>query len=83
MGNSFLREQLERVRSLTERVAQAHRVAEISEFKPASDEAAPLGPLQDVRDCRTHECPDYRARANDRRPRSSRSTARAPRRKRR
>jgi hypothetical protein len=78
MGNSFLQEQLERVRRLTERVAQAHRVAETSEFKPASEESPPLGPLEEVRDFRTPESPEYRSRADDRKPRSRSTTSTRP-----
>lgn len=71
VGNSFLLEQLERVKRMTERVAQAHRVAETSEFASREQETD-RGSLEDVRDCRTHQSPDYGNKAPDRSSRSSR-----------
>jgi hypothetical protein len=64
MGNSFLEEQLQRMRRLTERMAQMH--SEVGEAM-ARDRKA-----QRVRDYRTHQTHDYPDRAEDRSSRRSR-----------
>jgi hypothetical protein len=68
MGNSFLEEQLERVRRLTERMAQIHsNVTENSARISREREARHDSPLQGIRDYRTHQAPDYAtAEADDR-----------------
>jgi hypothetical protein len=92
MGNSFLEEQLERVRRLTERMAQIHsNVTENSARISRDREARHDGPLQGIRDYRTHQSPDYETSEADdrttRRPRqrsdATDATPARPRRKRR
>jgi hypothetical protein len=54
-----LEEQLERIRSLNEQLSAMHRgVAENSRLIER-DRSQPRGPLNDVRDYRTHQSPDY------------------------
>jgi hypothetical protein len=75
--DDFLNEQLERMRRLTERMAQVHsRVAENSELISRDRDALHSGPLHEVRDLRTHETHQYhyrnrvRGSAEPERPRS-------------
>lgn len=76
MGNSFLEEQLERVRKLTQWMAQAHSdVAENSKQISRARDAHHDGPLQDVRDYRIPQSRDSRDRANDPPARRARRTA--------
>jgi hypothetical protein len=61
--DDFLNEQLERMRRLTERMAQVHsRVAENSELISRDRDALHSGPLHEVRDLRTHETHQYHHR---------------------
>jgi hypothetical protein len=54
-----LEEQLERIRSLNEQLSAMHRgVAENSRLIER-DRGTRSGPLNDVRDYRTHQSPDY------------------------
>jgi hypothetical protein len=60
MDDSFLEEQLERMRRLTERMSQVHsHVAEYSELISRDRDALHSGPLQRVRDLRTYQTYDY------------------------
>jgi hypothetical protein len=59
MAESFLREQLERIRALTERMtAVQNRVAELSDEIAHDREAMHQGPLHEVRDYRTYSSPN-------------------------
>ena len=71
MGNSFLEEQLQRMRRLTERMAEVH--SEVAEVMSRDKEAQHPGPLQGVRDYRTHQTHDYADRAEDRSVKRSRT----------
>jgi hypothetical protein len=56
---SFLEEQLERVRQMTERVAEARSLLlETSELVARDRYAMHYGPLHEVRDLRTHQTHD-------------------------
>ena len=67
MGNSFLEEQLERMRRLTERMAQVRSELIIgSEVVSRERELHHDGPLGEIRDYRTHQTHDYASRAEDR-----------------
>jgi hypothetical protein len=60
MDQAFLEEQLERMRRLTERMSQVHtHVSEYSELISRDRDALHSGPLQQVRDLRTHLTQDY------------------------
>ena len=69
LDDSFLEEQLERMRRLTERMSQVHsRVVENS-LSISRDRDQLHSPLCDVRDLRTHQSHDYsRPRKRRRRP---------------
>ena len=67
--DSFLEEQLERMRRLTDTMSQVHnRVVENSE-SIARDRDLLHSPLSDVRDLRTHQTHDYPEDAPKRRKR--------------
>ena len=66
MGDSFLEEQVRRIRQLTERMSQVIRRPELDE-EPAFDRGASgYGPLHQVRDVRIiNSVPDRREPAHD------------------
>lgn len=67
MAESFLEEQLHRIRELTARISQAElRAAELSDAIARDREAPPQGPLDSVRDDRAQSSP---ARPSSRRRR--------------
>jgi hypothetical protein len=77
MGNSFLEEQLRRMRQLTERMAQVHsRLTENCEAISRDRDAIHPGPLQGVRDYRIHETQNYADRADDQPAKRSRPRGR-------
>jgi len=55
MAESFLEDQLKRIRELSERMSRAtHDAAELSEELARNREASHQGPLHEVRDLRTY-----------------------------
>jgi hypothetical protein len=88
MDDDFLMEQIERMRRLTERMAQVHsRVAQDCELISRDREALYSGPLHEVRDLRTHETHRYsevpdQARLSMRSPRAESQPAKSRRRRR-
>jgi hypothetical protein len=60
LDDSFLEEQLERMRSLTERMSQVHtHVVANCDLISRDRDQLHSGPLSDVRDYRTHQTHDY------------------------
>jgi hypothetical protein len=60
LDDSFLEEQLERMRRLTERMTQVHTyVVENSDLISRDRDLLHSGPLSDGRDYRTHQTHDY------------------------
>lgn len=83
MAESFLKEQLERIRRMTERLSalEAH-TAELSDAMANDRAEMRQGPLHEVRDCRLYSEPTTAGRSHEtREPR--RSEARHPSRRRR
>jgi hypothetical protein len=80
MAESFLKEQLKRIRDMTERMARVHdHTAELShELERDPESAIPHGPLAEVRDFRPYSAPSYekRDRSEDRSERRRRPVAR-------
>ena len=73
MGNSFLEEQLRRVRQLTEWMAQAHSdVAECTQLMARDREAVERGPLEVAGERCPRQTHARRDRIDDRSRRSSR-----------
>jgi hypothetical protein len=54
-----LEEQLERMRSLNEQLSAMHRGVTENSRLIERDRSRPSGPLNDVRDYRTYQSPDY------------------------
>ena len=76
MAESFLREQLERIKRLTERISAVEGQSERLADEMAHDrEAMHHGPLQDVRDYRTYSRPAKKEPAATARESSGRSSA--------
>jgi hypothetical protein len=88
MAESFLKEQLERIREMIEHMARAHdRAAELShELERDSESATHHDSLAKIRDLRTHSSPSYGkrdrsdARSGPRRRHVARETSRRRRR---
>jgi len=63
MAESFLKEQLKRIREMTEQMARVHdRTAGLSEELGRDRESARPHPLADVRDFRPYTWPSYEER---------------------
>jgi hypothetical protein len=83
MAESFLQEQLERIKRLTKRMTAVETQSERLANEMAHDrEAMHHGPLHDVRDYRTYSRPTERDRASTARDSSPSSAASAARRRR-
>jgi hypothetical protein len=80
MGNSFLEEQLERVKRLTEWMAQIHsEMTENSALISRDRETRDNRPFQGIRDYRTLQSPEYETpEADDRTTRRPRPRSEAP-----
>jgi hypothetical protein len=75
MAESFLREQLERIKKLTERMSEVEGQAERLANEMAQDRASMhQDPLHEVRDYRTYSRPPERERAERARDSSSASS---------
>lgn len=59
MIDKQLEEQLERMRSLNEQLSAMHRGVTENNRLIERDRRTPSGPLNDVRDYRTYQSPDY------------------------
>jgi hypothetical protein len=72
MAESFLEDQLKRIREMTERMARAAgRAAELNDELVRNREAIRQGPLNDVRDFRTYSSTrEWSSTANESRERS-------------
>jgi hypothetical protein len=66
MAESFLEEQLKRIRAMTEQMSRAtHRAAELNDELARTREASRQGPLNDVRDFRHYSSTNSASIAND------------------
>jgi hypothetical protein len=69
LDETFLEEQLERMRRLTERMSQVHNRLVENSANISRDRDQLHSPLGDVRDLRTHQSHDYSDRSRRRRRR--------------
>jgi hypothetical protein len=67
LDETFLEEQLERMRRLTERMSQVHNRLVENSASISRDRDQLHSPLSDVRDLRTHQSHDYSDRSRRRR----------------